>query len=77
MFKGRRYKQINGSESVFHNSSEKNDAENFDFSGEYLSVFAVLRVNLGVQGRVKNLRETSTNFLLSCITTFFCKCAQR
>ena len=48
MFKGRRYKQINGSESGFQNSSKKNDVENFDFSGEYLSVFAVSRVNLGV-----------------------------
>ena len=26
---------------------KKNDAENFGFSGEYLGVFAVLRVNLG------------------------------
>ena len=47
MFRGRRYKQINGSESGFQNSRKRNNAENFDFSGEYLGVFAVLRVNLG------------------------------
>ena len=49
MFKGRRYKQINGSESDFR-VLVKNDVENFDFSGEYLGVFAVFRVNLGGLG---------------------------
>jgi len=41
---------------------KKNDAENFDFSGEYLGVFAVLRVNLGGLGTSKKFEAEVIQF---------------